>query len=471
MPTHRLHSAHDAPTTSPHSKRQVRVRSPARTARDRSLTASTPFAVTNLEGVVLELQDSCRQTKSELSELKQENSRLRTEITHKDSLLKMYQIQQQQQQRKLDREPQEDYAMSSYAPIRTPPVTVNTSIAPGPSNQYGDDPLRYASAGDASGSVPVQSPYGPGYPQRSPALGYAHMANAPDDSQLRYAAYPAYPLDANGRDSAWAAPGTAVSESSTMDSSSSAHSPTFIESPTLTNSDLAYAGRFAVVDDQKLPLNQLATGPYLFTPSRSLSPAPSSVSSSVSSSSIAPNSYQFTFPEGSALQDRTDFLRRAHAPELTLHGGTADISSITAAHANAFRMGGRTSASAAAAAGERSVHALNAYSRTENASFERESDNESGSYTYSSQTKSRPLSRMSRSPSPGPPPICGTLAVIKAQTFGALRRTRGRTKKSSESAARAAMEALQARGIGMGVPMPNSAKRPRLRDGDGDLLI
>ena len=73
------------------------------------------------------------------------------------------------------------------------------------------------------------------------------------------------------------------------------------------------------------------------------------------------------------------------------------------------------------------------------------------------------------SPSPGPPPICGTLAVIKAQAFGALRRTRGRSKKTSDSAAKAAVEALAARGIGVVGNPP--AKRPRLHDGDGDLRI
>ena len=59
--------------------------------------------------------------------------------------------------------------------------------------------------------------------------------------------------------------------------------------------------------------------------------------------------------------------------------------------------------------------------------------------------------------------------MIKAQAFGALRRTRGRSKKTSDSAAKAAVEALAARGIGVVGNPP--AKRPRLHDGDGDLRI
>jgi hypothetical protein len=59
------------------------------------------------------------------------------------------------------------------------------------------------------------------------------------------------------------------------------------------------------------------------------------------------------------------------------------------------------------------------------------------------------------------------LAVIKAQAFGALRRTRARTKKSSEGAARVAMDVLEARGIGMGVGA--TSKRPRLHSDKGGM--
>ena len=62
--------------------------------------------------------------------------------------------------------------------------------------------------------------------------------------------------------------------------------------------------------------------------------------------------------------------------------------------------------------------------------------------------------------------MSGTLAVIKAQAFGALRRTRARTKKGADGAAKVAIEALEARGIGMGVS--TGSKRPRLHDDDDD---
>ncbi|KAF8509826.1 hypothetical protein JB92DRAFT_2944069 [Gautieria morchelliformis] len=63
----------------------------------------------------------------------------------------------------------------------------------------------------------------------------------------------------------------------------------------------------------------------------------------------------------------------------------------------------------------------------------------------------------SRSSSPSPrdrdrePPMSNTLAVIKAQAFGSLRRTRTRTKKTSDTGSKVAIDILCTRGIGMGV--------------------
>ncbi|KAI0735179.1 hypothetical protein C8Q76DRAFT_791751 [Earliella scabrosa] len=441
-------------------------------ARRANYIATLEETVTNLESVVLQLQESCRHTESQLQDVRQENARLKTELEHKESLLRML----DQQQKKVDREPPDDYPMS-YAPIRTPPATMPPSLPPAPNGSYQDESMRYPSASHPSSSLnPAPSSYSTqDYPHRSPAMGYVPIAPSPSEQRSidaharmpRYDPYSPYPIDTSARDGAgWVAhPGTAVSDPGSLDSSSATHSPTFVESPTLTASDIAYPSRYGVVEDQKVPITPLATSPYMFAPSRSLSPA-ASTPSSASSTSIAPAPYAFTFPEGTSLSDRPEFYRRQHAPELTLHGGTADVTSI-------LRMNGRaanpSSSSAAAGSADRPVQAPSPYSRADNGSHERESDGESSSYTYSSRSRTRTstVSRTSRSPSPGPPPICGTLAVIKAQAFGALRRTRGRSKKTSEGAAKAAVEALAARGIGVS----NPAKRPRLHDSDGDLRI
>ncbi|KAK7694638.1 hypothetical protein QCA50_001825 [Cerrena zonata] len=147
-------------------------------------------------------------------------------------------------------------------------------------------------------------------------------------------------------------------------------------------------------------------------------------------------------------------------PELTLHGGTANIPVAgPSGESLRYRIGTR---------GGPPGSTITPYSRTENGSHERESDDgEPAPYHYTTRARHRhsaTTSRTSRSPSPGSPQICGTLAVIKAQAFGALRRTRTRSKRSSEGAAKAAVEALEARGIGLGINP--SAKRPRLNHGD-----
>jgi hypothetical protein len=83
------------------------------------------------------------------------------------------------------------------------------------------------------------------------------------------------------------------------------------------------------------------------------------------------------------------------------------------------------------------------------------------------QSRRKTIQSHSRSPSPGPAPISCTVAVIKAQAFGALRRTRARTKKSTEGAAKVANHVLEARGIGV-TPTVGS-KRARRDDDDPDL--
>lgn len=473
-------SARAVQTTSRPSRRQVRP--PSRPLLSIPLIPrAPPAAVTNLENVVLQLQESCRIYESRLQDSRLEVSRLKTELEHKDNMLRMY----EQQQKKVDREPQDDYPISYAGPVRTPPVSM-TPMNAGPAAHYGDDSMRYASTSNPTTPMndTYHNPNGQDYPQRSPAMSYVSVPGGgseprsmdPHSRMPRYDPYAPYPIDTSGRADGWVNhTGTAVSDQGSMDHSSATHSPTFVESPTLTASDLNYSSRYGVVDEQKVPLTPLTSSSYMFPPSRSLSPA-ASTPSSTSSTSLAPASYPFTFPEGTALQDRPEFYRRPHQPELTLHGGTADISAIV-------RMSGRGGPASSASASTPGsgpaptspsdrplVSAPSPYARADNGSHERESDGESSSYTYSSRSRTRNVSasRGSRSPSPGPSPICSTLAVIKAQAFGALRRTRGRSKKTTEGAAKAAVEALAARGIGV---VGNPAKRPRLHDSDGDLRI
>jgi hypothetical protein len=325
------------------------------------------------------------------------------------------------------------------------------------------DPRMRFAADPAAASL---SSYGgappPDYPQRSPALEYATVNGGGPvitrpPSVTGYGPYAPYAMEGlSPADEPWQQQG--LQQPHDRQALDGSQSPTYVESPTLTASDIAYPHQYGtVVDDTKL-----ANGaPYMYPGSRSISPA--STPTSTSSTSLGPAPYQFTFPENSVLQD----YRRTLGPrELTLHGGTADIP-IAGSVGDALRY--RLGASRTNSMPNPSL-VPTPYSRADNTSDERKSDGSDGQDGRPPRRAGLPAtassSRTSRSPSPTPP-ISGTLAVIKAQAFGALRRSRGRTRRSSDGAARAAVDALSARGLGLGINLnanPHPNKRPRHDD-------
>jgi hypothetical protein len=197
---------------------------------------------------------------------------------------------------------------------------------------------------------------------------------------------------------------------------------------------------------------------------------PGSSSSTPMTTSSSMTSFPFTFPDAVA-QERADFdyRRHVHPPgtEVTLHGGTADIS-LPGSQSDTLRY--RLPTRSSNSSDRPLLPGLPHFSGNDiDSPHDRgSSDGESTLYPHSRLRSRRgnAPSRSSRSPSPSAPPLSGTLAVIKAQAFGALRRTRARTKKSSEGAAKVAMDVLEARGIGMGVS--TGSKRPRLHDDELD---
>ncbi|EMD42038.1 hypothetical protein CERSUDRAFT_42528 [Gelatoporia subvermispora B] len=427
-------------------------------ARRANYIATLEETVTNLEAVVIQLQNSCKEARNEVGALREENARLRQEVKHRERMWRRF-----SQMKGADHSPDsqsEDYPPLSPYPSHTPPCTANSMAAANVSH-YPDDTMRYS-----TDQQPMS--YHPGaqdYQQRSPALGFAGVdPDASADGRIhhinpqrvsRYGEYAPYQMDAVGNsDGAWQNGAMSnAGDPAGLEGSSAAHSPTYIESPSLTASDLSYPSRYQLVDEQKIPLAPLNTSaPYMFAASRSISPAVSTPTSTASSVSSTP--FQFTFPESAISQDRPDFGYRRHngGPELMLHGGTADISLLTSRNdPTRYALGSRNAIS----------QTTSPYSTVENGSND---DTDSASYPYSARTRGRPglaSQRASRSPSPGPPAICGTLAVIKAQAFGALRRTRTKTKRGADGAAKAAVDALEARGINMGIALGPASKRAR----------
>jgi hypothetical protein len=445
------------------------------------------YLVTSLEAVVLQLQDSCREARAEATELRQDNARLRHEFREREKIWRaLLQATKAQQRPESDELPPPS---PSFPPIHPQAGGMSAHIGSSSMNQYSSESLYRTNDDPSTALCNSHFSNGPNYANHSPSLPFAgveheHMSGDSSSQALghrlpKYAAYP-YPMQGPNRESPWHQ-SMAQSASSGGDSgaptgtNSSSHSPGFVESPTLTSAEMSYVGRFPV-EEQKVPLASLDTAPYVFPNSRSLSPTTSTPPSSSSTSLTSP--FQFTFSESSLAHDRPDFdFRRhtthTHGPEVTLHGGTADISIAgPGSDAVRFRLGARRANSGP----ERPLlPALPPLSESENGSqHERgSSEGEPSAYPHHRLRPRRSTvpSRSSRSPSPGAGvgglPISGTLAVIKAQAFGALRRTRARTKKSSEGAAKVAMDVLEARGIGMGAS--TGSKRPRVQCDDVEI--
>ncbi|CAL1695869.1 unnamed protein product [Somion occarium] len=434
-------------------------------ARRANYIATLEETVTNLEAVVIQLQDSCKDAKNDAAELRAENARLRLAHRERERFWRALWQAKNTGQPPPDA-PGDDYSIPSYSPVHTPISAV------GPSLQYPDDGMRMPPSVDPSTSLAATTSYVSApqqdYSQRAQMTGFEHDASGDARSQhmdpqrmQRYDPYSHYAAMESPVRDAWP-----TNELASMEGADPNSSPTYIESPSLTAAEANYGPRFSISEDQKLPLTPL-TPSYMYPGSRSLSPASTPTSTS-SSSAVMP--FQYSYAEGTIVQDRAEFPYRRqgsnHGPELTLHGGTANIPIAgPSGETLRYRIGGRNGPPGPS---------ISPYSRAENGSHDRESDDggDPAPYHYTTRTRHRhsaATSRTSRSPSPDSPQICGTLAVIKAQAFGALRRTRTRSKRSSEGAAKAAVEALEARGIGLGIS--SGSKRPRSHVDASDMQL
>jgi hypothetical protein len=194
----------------------------------------------------------------------------------------------------------------------------------------------------------------------------------------------------------------------------------------------------------------------------SRSHSPTSTRPSSSSTSLT-SPFQFSFNDGAASHEKGDFDYRRHPPEVTLHGGIADVSLLThGGDGIRLRLGTRRSDSTTDRPLFSPLSGLMKSDMVTSDGGDVKSD-----VAHSKLRPRRTIAHANRSPSPGAPPLSGTLAVIKAQAFGALRRTRSRAKKGADSAAKVALEALEARGIGMGVN--TGSKRARVDYDEDDM--
>ncbi|KAJ7783806.1 anaphase-promoting complex, cyclosome, subunit 4-domain-containing protein [Mycena maculata] len=412
----------------------------------------------NLESVVLQLQDSCREARSEAQELRQQNASLRHEYREREKCWRaLWQSRKTGENDELPPLPQ---------PILNGHVG-SSQLHPHP---YGAESMAYRSHDDPT---MCSGQYNGGQSHsynHSPSMSYTDE-NSPHSLTQRGAKYGPYSyVHGSNRDHSWQQniPQNASSggESGPPPSAHSTNSPSFSESPALTSSELSvpFPARFG--EDQKVPVSNLDAAPYVFPGSRSMSPSSTTPSSS-SASLTSP--FQFTFPDGAVPHERSDFDYRRNSnprPDIGLHGGNTEVSlSGPGSDAVRYRLGTRRTDSGA----DRPLPILPPLSISDNSSQHDRgsSDGDSNSYGHPRLRPRREsvVDPPSRSTSPSSvPPLSGTLAVIKAQAFGALRRTRARTKKTSDGPAKTALDVLEARGIEMGVS--SSSKRQRTEESD-----
>ncbi|KIY52750.1 hypothetical protein FISHEDRAFT_55725 [Fistulina hepatica ATCC 64428] len=438
-------SPHQQPKLSPDEQRQQEItikkkkNADAQAAFRGSLPPAIPF--TSLEQVVMQLQDSCREAQAESMDLRREYERLRAEFHEREKLWRaLWQAKKSGPGSEVDEMP-------------PPPPTFSPNISSsGAYNNYGPQSLVYR-PGDSNSACNPSFNHSAVYAPHSPTVAYTGPSNDIQDADrmLKFSY-------SQQRD-AWT-PGIVPSTSSVTSEAPPSHpSPTFTESPIMTSPDVSYVTRFgATGEDQKVPLNTLDTAPYVFSNSRSISPT-STPPSSASSSLTSP--FQFTFsPDGTVNNDHPEFEYRRHPNSGDLmHGATAEISLAgPGSEAVRYRLGSRS--------GEAPHH--------HPGSSDHGSDEDNTSYSghrHHTGRRSRADSYAHRSNSDGdsssPPALSGTLAVIKAQAFGALRRTRVK-HKTSDAPKVSIPDVLESRGIGLG-PSTGS-KRPRLsHDDDFDM--
>ncbi|KAK7058949.1 hypothetical protein VNI00_001573 [Paramarasmius palmivorus] len=383
-------------------------------ARRANYITTLEETVNNLEAVVLQLQESCRDARNEVVELRQENNHLRHALRERENFWRAVW-------------PRKGHSANGEPVDFPPPPTLAVTLSPtsfsnmGPTSQI----PQYSDPAAFREDTPLPSQYttptSTSNPTHSPTVSFSTAES--DMQNQRASKYPYF--STNTQDGTWTH--STSSDPCMPIVNHSSNSPHFTESPTLASSEVAYSTRFVPQsEEQKTSMAMSASidsTSYMpmIPASRSLSP---SVSTPPSNSAQIP---QFAFGTDSVANDGARYAASNQRPEIS-----ADRTLLPV------------------------LPPLS--SGSDNGSQHERGSNDGDSGSYSNKRARLSGNAGSRSPSPSATPLSGTLAVIKAQAFGALRRTRVRTKKPTDTAAKVSMDVLEARGLGV------SAGTKRRRD-------
>ncbi|KAK7064217.1 hypothetical protein R3P38DRAFT_3417640 [Favolaschia claudopus] len=397
-------------------------------ARRANYIATLEETVTSLESVVLQLQDSCREARSETHELRQQNASLRHDYHAREKFWRTL-----WQSRKCGE--------NEELPPLPPQLVLNHNLGPSQLHGYDTD-LAYRSHDDStmcgSGQYhaetynhPSSIPYPGNAPEQAPHLTLTQRGS-------KYGPY-SYNVAGSHRDHTWSQNTSPSGESGPPPSASSSSSPSFGDSSSLASpSDLSVPFTSRSIEEAKVSVNSLDSTTYVFPASSSRSISPHSTPSSSTTSLTSP--FQFTFPDPGVQHERPLDYRRCSNPrsEVSLSGPGSD--------AIRYRLGSRRGGPSGTL-----LPILPPLSMSDSGSPHERGSSDGDSYSFGSRVHPRRdslISPPSRSSSPSAAPaLSGTLAVIKAQAFGALRRSRTRTRKHSDMPAKTALDVLEARGI------------------------
>ncbi|KAF9270238.1 hypothetical protein L218DRAFT_952410 [Marasmius fiardii PR-910] len=379
-------------------------------ARRANYISTLEETVTNLESVVLQLQESCREARNEAQELRQENGRLRLQQKEREHFWRTMWSRKNQGDG-------DDFPVLPSGSFNGS-LTVTSQV-----HQYGD--VRTYREDSAIPCTQAQSPTAAYSNIDTDEIGQRTSKYAPDAyfSAVPHTSWPSQSItqtSSSGGDS------SGVHPSSTHTS----NSPNYTNSPTIASSEMTFPRFPPQTEDQKVSVsNSLENAPFVFSSSsRSLSPSVPTPSTS-STTPLTP----FQFGVSDVVQDRP------HPGTSSLSGAPPDGSLGSVGNDGRYRPGSNRRD------GPLLPTVLPPISNGSDNGSQHGSDGDSGAA----------------------PQISGTLAVIKAQSFGALRRTRTRAKRPVESAAQVAMDVLESRGLGMGVQV--GAKRQRRCEDEGDV--
>jgi hypothetical protein len=448
---HRLRSVSGGQHTLLAWKKQVRT-----IPHHVTLFGSPRIPVVSLEDVVVQLQDSCREHKAETEALQQEVRLLKHEGKEREKMWKA--LWYAERTRQHPARPDEPPPIPDSVLFGAVPVSPTITAQPSPTLTQSSNHYHSSIADNGS------APYGgaayatTGYPSSSSSHAYAnshagyrpqpqqqaHMSH--DQTNNRYVPYGPYmmPASSSMRDSSssWQAVSPTESAPSTTPP---VQSPMAYSDP----SNMMYSHRY-MMGEHPQPMANIDTSGYVMEQSPSNS-APSTPISTASAA-VGPG---YSYGLMDSQEHHTAVYPRATGVSMTLHGGLADVSASLSS-SRSFRPPGKIADSLP------SYH-----THTSPPSRVLTSPAEPLQEGKVASSSSRSRDSPDRSPSPSSDPhLSSTLAVIKQQAFGTMRRSNRTRSKVSTTNAKKAIEKLEARGADLGLRrMP---KRQRTESDEED---